>query len=63
MHTLFLVLTIVTMLAVLAVLFVGLVGMAQNGPFNRKHGNKVMQLRVWLQALAIVFFVLALATG
>ena len=37
------------MAAVLAVLFVGIFGMLRGGEFNRKYGNKLMQLRVLLQ--------------
>jgi len=43
------ILVIVGMAAVLAVLFVGIFGMLRGGEFNRKYGNKLMQLRVLLQ--------------
>ena len=42
------------------VLFVGLFAMARGGEFNRKYGNKLMRLRVLLQAIAIAIFVAVL---
>lgn len=45
-------------LAVLAVLVVGLGGFAGGGAFNRKWGNKLMQLRVAMQFVAVVVIVL-----
>jgi len=45
-------------LAVLAVLAVGLGGFAGGGAFNRKWGNKLMQLRVAMQFVAVVVIVL-----
>ncbi len=54
----------VTLLAVVGVLLVGVVGMARGGEFNRKYGNKLMQARVALQALAVgLLFLLWLAFG
>ncbi|HEX6978612.1 MAG TPA: twin transmembrane helix small protein [Alphaproteobacteria bacterium] len=47
-----------TLLAVLATLFTGVVGMAKGGEFNRRYGNRLMRLRVGLQALTIVLFLL-----
>jgi hypothetical protein len=40
----------------LAVLFVGLFVMVRGGEFNKKHSNKLMRLRVLLQAIAIAVF-------
>ncbi len=40
--------------AVALVLFTGIFGMVRGGAFNRKYGNRLMQLRVGLQFLAIV---------
>jgi hypothetical protein len=40
----------------LAVLFIGLFAMARGANFNRKYGNKLMRLRVLLQAIAIAVF-------
>lgn len=45
-------------LAVLAILAVGLGGFAGGGAFNRKWGNKLMQLRVAMQFVAVVLIVL-----
>ena len=46
--------------AVLGVLIVGVLGMLKGGEFNRKYGNKLMQLRVLLQGVALVMIVLFL---
>jgi hypothetical protein len=56
----FFTLMILTMAAVLAALAAGIFGMAKGGEFNRKYGNKLMQLRVCMQGAAIVFFLLAI---
>jgi hypothetical protein len=44
-------------LAVLAVLIVGVTGFARGGEFNRKYANKIMQLRLLLQFVAVVLIV------
>ncbi len=44
------------MAAVLIVLLVGVAAMFKGGPFNRKYANKLMRLRVALQALALILF-------
>lgn len=44
-------------LAVLAVLMVGVTGFARGGEFNRKYSNKLMQLRILLQFIAVVLIV------
>lgn len=62
MHVLTLLLFL-SMLAVLGVLIVGLVGFLRAGEFNRKYGNKLMQARVALQAVAVVLLLLVLATS
>lgn len=41
------------MLAVVIVLGVGLFAMFRGGTFNKKYGNKLMQMRVMLQAIAV----------
>lgn len=46
--------------AVLGVLIVGVLGMLKGGEFNRKYGNKLMQLRVLLQGVALIMIVLFL---
>lgn len=45
--------------AVAIVLFTGIFGMMRGGDFNRKYGNKLMQLRVGLQFLAIILIAAA----
>jgi len=53
---LFTVLIFAAMGAVLIVLLVGVASMFRGGDFNRKYSNKLMRLRVLLQALALVLF-------
>ncbi len=48
------------MLAVLATLFIGLFTMARGGDGTGVKQNKLMQMRVGFQALALVLFVLIL---
>jgi len=60
MTTFFTILMIITMVLVVLSLAVGLVTMAKGGEFNQKFGNKMMRLRVTLQGLALLFFVLAI---
>jgi hypothetical protein len=63
MSIIFIILAVICMAGVLASLATGVVGMAQHGPFNRKWGNRLMQARIGFQALAILFFMLALWTA
>jgi hypothetical protein len=46
-------------LSVLGVLGLGLFSMVRGGEFNKKYGNKLMQARVILQALALIMLFLA----
>ena len=51
---------IIACLMVVIVLMVGLGGFAFGGSFNKKYANKIMRLRILLQAIAIlliIFFV------
>ena len=51
---------IVVCLLVVIVLMIGLGGFAFGGEFNKKYANKLMRLRILLQAMAIlliIFFV------
>lgn len=48
------------MLAVLGALFLGLFAMVRGGEFNAKYGNRLMRLRVILQGVALVMFLLAM---
>lgn len=59
----FFALMIIAMLATLAVLVVGMISMVRGGEFNRKHGNKLMQLRVIMQGIALACFALAVLTS
>ena len=60
MSTVFAVLMGIAMAAVLATLVLGVLSMAKGGEFNKKHGNKLMRLRVILQGAAVAFFALAI---
>jgi len=60
MTTFFIILMLITMVLVLLSLGIGLVGMAKGGEFGKKYGNRLMRLRVTLQGLALLFFVLAI---
>jgi hypothetical protein len=50
---------IISCLAVLVVLIAGLYSMWKGGEFSRKWSNKLMRLRVALQAVAIVIIMVA----
>lgn len=52
------ILLIVLMVATAVALVVGLVVMVRGGKVNFKYSNKLMQLRVLLQALALAAFAL-----
>ena len=62
MNGVILILLAVTLAAVVIVLLTGVAGMARGGDFNAKYGNKLMRLRVILQGLAVVLFLLLLVT-
>ncbi len=53
---------IVAMLAVVGSLFVGLFFMARGGGGDPQRSNKIMRLRVVLQGVALLLFVIALLT-
>ncbi|MCB1563845.1 MAG: twin transmembrane helix small protein [Alphaproteobacteria bacterium] len=59
MDTSFAILAVLAMLSVLGVLILGLYSMLKGGTFNDKHGNRLMQARVYLQALALALLALA----
>jgi hypothetical protein len=63
MSTAFLVLMSMAMIAVVGVLMVGVFSMARGGEFNKKYGNKLMQARIALQAVALILFVLAILSA
>ena len=49
---------IVACLAVLIVLMIGVGGFSRGGDFNRKYANKIMRLRIILQAVAIILIII-----
>ncbi|MFN3827310.1 MAG: twin transmembrane helix small protein [Micavibrio sp.] len=63
MSNIFIIMMIIAMLATLGALGLGLFAMVKGGEFNKKNSNKMMQLRVMLQGLALFFFVLAWMTS
>ena len=63
MNTTMMILVVIALLITLGVLFAGLFSMARGGPFNEKYGNKLMRLRVIMQGVAILLFLLALLIG
>jgi len=63
MNTVILILLAITLAAVVIVLLSGVIGMARGGDFNAKYGNKLMRLRVILQGLAVVLFLLLVLTA
>ena len=48
---------IIACLLVVIVLMIGLGGFAFGGEFNRKYANKIMRLRILLQAIAILLII------
>ena len=59
----FTILMIVAMMATLGVVIVGVISMARGGTFNQRNANKLMRLRIALQATALVFFIVVLLFG
>jgi hypothetical protein len=55
-------LLLIAMLATLGALAVGLAGFFHGGEFNRKYGNKLMQARVALQAVAVIILLMLLVS-
>lgn len=45
-----------SLFAVVATLFTGLISMSKGGEFNKRYGNKLMRLRIILQAVTIALF-------
>lgn len=58
MSGIFFTLAFICAIGVVGVLGFGLFGMARSGDADKKRSNKLMQTRVWLQGLAVVFLVL-----
>ena len=59
MNVFFIITAILAGLATAGALGVGLFAMVRGGEFNKKHGNKLMQLRVIFQGLALTMLALA----
>jgi heme A synthase len=53
-------LIIAAVVATALVLLVGVFTMARGGDFNQKYGNKLMRLRILMQAVAVVLIMLGL---
>lgn len=51
-------LILIAMGAVVIILAIGIGGFARGGAFNKKYGNKMMQLRIAAQFVAILLIVL-----
>ncbi len=62
MNSIFFILSAATVLAVLGTLIAGVTVMAKGGETNKKYSNKLMQARVMLQGLAVIFFILGMMT-
>ena len=52
------VIVVLAVVSVVVVLAIGIGGFALGGEFNRKHGNKMMRLRLLFQAIAVALIVL-----
>ena len=50
-------LVIFACLTVLIVLMIGVGGFSKGGNFNKKYANKIMRLRIILQAIAIILII------
>ena len=44
-------------LAVAVILLIGIGGFAKGGDFNKKHANRVMRWRLYMQAVAVALIV------
>ncbi len=49
-------LMVIALVAVVLVLLAGIFTMAKGGEFNKKYGNRLMRVRVALQAFAVLVF-------
>ncbi|WP_255448343.1 HIG1 domain-containing protein [Telmatospirillum sp. J64-1] len=48
--------------ALVAILFTGIAAFARGGEFHRRHGNRMMNLRVATQGLVLLILVLIILT-
>ncbi|WP_288901744.1 twin transmembrane helix small protein [uncultured Sneathiella sp.] len=51
---------IAAVVATALVLLFGVLTFARGGDFNRRHGNKLMRLRILMQAIAVVLIMLGI---
>ena len=58
MELILIILLAISLFIVLAILVAGLFAFVKGGEFHRKHGNRLMQLRVTAQAIAIILVLL-----
>jgi len=56
-------LIIAAVAATFLVVLVGLITMARGGEFNRKYSNKLMRLRLVMQAVTVLLLLAALGLG
>jgi hypothetical protein len=61
LQAIFPMLIVISLIAVFIVLIVGVIGMVRGGEFNRRYGNKLMRLRVGIQAVAVLLIVIYMA--
>lgn len=61
LQAIFPMLIVVALAAVLITLLTGVVSMLRGGAFNKQYGNKLMRLRVALQAVAVLLIVVYVA--
>jgi hypothetical protein len=59
MHAVFNILIPFCLFVVVAILFIGIYALMRGGPFGRKWSNKLMQMRVAAQAMAILVLLAA----
>ena len=52
------VIVVLAVVAVAVVLMLGIGGFAKGGAFNKKYSNKLMRLRIVMQALAVALILL-----
>lgn len=52
------VIVVLAVLAVAVVLMLGIGGFAKGGDFNKKYANKIMRLRIVMQAIAVVLILI-----
>jgi hypothetical protein len=63
MNLVFFILLLAAMLGVVLSLVAGIFVMTKGGEMNKKYSNRLMQTRIWMQALALVFFILCIITA